>query len=146
MIFDSQAIFSSAQALAAVAGSDVISTNYLDTGNVYDEGIGEVPRILVRTKDAVTSGGAATVQFILQTATDSAFTSPQECPLTGVRALAALGANTVQFNGPPPTGLLRYWRVVARVAGANTTGGTMDAELVATGDATQYVPKNFTAD
>lgn len=129
MMLDSQLTLSRAQSIAAAAG-DVVSTDIYDTGAAADVGIGEDLYLVIQTVAAVTSGGAATVQFVLQTATDAAFTSPVEFPLTGARALAALTANTFQYRGRLPIGLLRFFRVVYRIATATTTGGTANAYLV----------------
>lgn len=144
MIRDSQLQFAAAQSIAAVA-SDVPSTNIYDTGAAQDEGIGEEIELIVRTVAAVTSGGAATVQFVLQTDTATNFsTAMVEFPLTAALALAALTANTVQYKGRLPYGLKRFIRVVARIGTATTTAGTMDAELVMNVDAQQYLPKAYT--
>lgn len=126
MILDSQLVLSTAQSVASVVG-DVVSTNIYDTGSTADVGIGEESEIEVRTVAAVTSGGAATLQLVLQTDSTDAFSSPVEFPLTGAIALAALTANTVQYRGRLPYGLERYFRLVYRVAGATTTGGTASA-------------------
>lgn len=128
MILDTQTSLSRAQSIAAAAG-DVISTDIYDTGAAADVGIGQEFWLQINTNAAVTSGGAATVQFILQTATDAAFTSPIEYPLTPARALAALTANTVQFQGRLPVGLRRFLRVVYRIGAAATTGGTVTTFL-----------------
>lgn len=136
MILDSQLSLSRAQSIAAAAG-DVVSTDIYDTGAAVDVGVGEELVLEVRTVAAVTSAGAATVQFVLQTATDSAFTSPVEYPLTTAQALAALTANTVQVRSRIPFGLLRYVRVVYRIGTATTTGGTATAFFVKD---TQFAP------
>lgn len=144
MIRDTQLQLASAQSIAAAAG-DVASTNYYDTGAAADAGIGEEVELFIRTVAAVTSGGSATVQFVLQTDSATNFsTAMVEYPLTGAIALAALTANTVQYKGRLPYGLKRYIRVVARIGTAATTAGTMDAELVMNNDAQQYLPKNYT--
>lgn len=143
MIMDTQEQFAVAQSIAAAAG-DVASTNYLDTGAAQDEGIGEYAQLVIRTVAAVTSGGAATVQFILQTDDNSSFSSAKEYPLTSAKALAALTANTEQYIGKLPNGLERYLRVVARIGTATTTAGTMDAFLVKDAQAYQFGLKGFT--
>lgn len=142
MILDTQTRFSAAQTVAAAAG-DVVSTNYLDTGAAQDEGIGEYDQLVVRTVAAVTSGGAATIQFVLQTDDNSAFSSPKEFPLTGELALSALTANTTQYVGKLPNGLERYMRVVYRIGTATTTGGTADAFLVKDAQAYQFGANGF---
>lgn len=128
-ILDSMARFSNAQSIAAAAG-DVVSTDIYDTGAAADAGIGEELYLEIRTVAAVTSGGSATVQFVLQTDDNSSFSSPKEYPLTAALALAALTANTRQYLGRLPIGLERYLRVVYRIATATTTGGTASAYLV----------------
>lgn len=128
-ILDSMARFSNAQSIAAAAG-DVVSTDIYDTGAAADVGIGEELYLEVRTVAAVTSGGAATVQFILQTDDNAGFSSPKEFPLTAALALAALTANTRHVLTRLPVGLERYLRVVARIAVATTTAGSMTAYLL----------------
>ncbi len=76
------------------------------------------------------AGAGASVQFVLQTATDAAFTTPREFPLTAAIGVASLTANTMQYRGRLPIGLLRYLRVVYRVSGAATTAGTVNAYMV----------------
>ena len=134
MYIDSQEILSSAQSIAAAAG-DVASTNYYDTGAAADVGIGGELFLQISTVAAVTSGGSATVQFVLQCDDNTSFSSPKEFPLTGAVALAALTANTVQYRGRLPIGLERYLRVVYRIGTATTTAGT----------ATAYFTKNVQA-
>lgn len=129
MILDSQLSLSRAQSIAATAG-DVVSTDIYDTGSAADVGIGEDMFLQIGIGTAVTSGGAATVQFILQTDDNSSFSSPREFPLTGPVALAALTANSIQYRGRLPIGLERFFRVVYRIAAATTTAGTANAFLV----------------
>jgi hypothetical protein len=130
MILDSQLSLSRAQSIAAAAG-DVVSTDIYDTGAAADAGIGEELYLHIATGTAVTSGGSATVQFVLQTSPVENFGSGVvEFPLTAARALAALTANTVQYRGRLPIGLLRYVRLVYRIATATTTAGTANAFLV----------------
>lgn len=129
MMLDSQLTLSRAQSIAATAG-DVVSTDIYDTGAAADVGIGEDMFLVIQTVAAVTSGGSATVQFVLQTDDNSSFSSPREFPLTGALALAALTANTFQYRGRLPIGLERFFRVVYRIGTATTTGGTVNAYLV----------------
>lgn len=128
MILDTQMSLSRAQSIAAAAG-DIVSTDIYDTGAAADVGIGEELYLVVQTNAAVTSGGAATVAFILQTDDNPSFSSAREFPLTGALALAALTANTVHVRTRLPIGLERYIRVVYRIAAATTTGGTATAFL-----------------
>ena len=128
MILDSQLSLSRAQTIAAAAG-DVVSTDIYDTGAAVDVGIGEEMYLVVQTVAAVTSGGAATVQLVLQTDDNSSFSSAREFPLTGAIALASLTANTVQYRGRLPIGLERYVRLVYRIGTTTTTAGTATAFL-----------------
>lgn len=143
MLQDSQLQLAALQSLIAAAG-DIASTNYLDTGAAQDEGIGESAYLVARIGTAVLSAGAATLQPVLQSATDAAFTTPDEYPMTGAIAKAALTANTVIARMRLPLGLKRYLRVVWRIGTATTTAGTGDAFIVKDVDAQQYLPKNFT--
>ncbi len=143
MILDTQEQFSSAQSIVAAAG-DVVSTNVYDTGAAADVGIGEEMYIVAKTIAAVTSGGAATVQVVLQTDDNVSFTTPVEFPLTGALALAALGANTELVKQRLPIGLERYIRVVYRIGTAATTAGTVDAFLVKDVQANKPYASGFT--
>jgi hypothetical protein len=128
-ILDTMARFSNAQSIAAGVG-DVVSTDIYDTGAQADAGIGEETYLEIRTVAAVTSGGGATVQFVLQTDDNPSFSSPREFPLTAALALSALTANTRQVLTRLPVGLERYLRVIYRIGTATTTGGTASAYLL----------------
>jgi hypothetical protein len=128
MILDTQMSLSRAQSVAATVG-DIVSTDVYDTGANADVGIGEELYLVSQVNAAVTSGGAATVQFVLQTDDNVGFSSVREFPLTPALALAALTANSVQVRTRLPIGLERFFRVVYRVAGATTTGGTVTTFL-----------------
>lgn len=144
MLIDTQLKLSALQSLIHAVG-DVVSTNVIDTGAAADTGIGEGMRLVVRVGTAVlAAGGASTMQFVLQTSTDEAFSSPVEVQLSGAIAKASLTANTVVYSSRLPQGLLRYLRVVYRIATNDVTAGTADAFLVKDQDAQQYVAKNFT--
>lgn len=144
MILDSQEQFSSGQSIVAAAG-DVVSTNIYDTGAAADVGIGEELYIVARIGTAVTSGGAATVQVVLQTADDAGFTTNlTEFPLSSALALAALTANTEIVKSRLPIGLRRYLRIVYRIGTAATTAGTVDAFIVKDVQANKPYASGFT--
>ncbi|WP_375199067.1 Bbp16 family capsid cement protein [Cupriavidus metallidurans] len=144
MILDIQEQFSSAQSIVSAAG-DVVSTNIYDTGAAADVGIGEEIYLVTRLGAAVTSGGAATVQVVLQTADDAAFSANlTEFPQSSALALAALTANTEISKQRLPIGLRRYLRVVYRVGTAATTAGTVDAFLVKDVQANRPYASGFT--
>lgn len=126
MILDTQEQFSDAQAVTSTG--DTASTNVYDTGAAADVGVGEPLFIYAKTKAAFTSGGAGTLQFVLQHSTDnSTWTDVQT--LTPALALATLTANTVQVRARLPIGLNRYLRLAYRVATAAMTAGTVDAYI-----------------
>jgi hypothetical protein len=141
MILDTQETFSEGQSIAAAAG-DVVSTNVLDTGPA-SSGQGESVYLYVKTVAAVTSGGAATVQVVLQDSADNATFADVQVyspPL----AIAALGANKTIAIGRIPVVMRRYIRVVYRIGTATTTAGSASAYLVKDVDAQQFMPTSFT--
>lgn len=128
MILDTQTRFSSSQSIVGGPG-DIISTDVYDTTTAADRGLGQDLNLQVHLGSGVTSAGAATVQFILQTDDNIGFSSPREFPLTAALALAALTTNSVQYRGRLPMGLERFVRLVYRIGTATTTAGTVTAFL-----------------
>lgn len=125
MIIDSLSEFSAAQAVTALG--DTASTNVVDTLVDSDEGIGEPVHVAFSVAQTATSGGAATVQFVIQTSTDNAtFT---DIGMTEAIALATLKAG---FSKPVrlPVGVRRYIRVAYRVGTATLTAGAFNAAIV----------------
>ncbi|WP_059413443.1 MULTISPECIES: Bbp16 family capsid cement protein [Cupriavidus] len=143
MILDTQETFSLAQSIAAAAG-DVVSTNVYDTGAPADVGIGEEMYLYVRIGTTVTSGGAATVQVVLQTDDNVSFSSPTEYPMSSALALAALSAGAEIVKSRLPIGLERYLRVVYRIGTATTTAGAADAFLTKDVQANKPYASGFT--
>lgn len=145
MILDSMEQFASAQSVAAVV-SDIVSTNVYDTGagpNAFagDQGAGENIWLFAKLIAALTSGGAGTVQVVFQ---DSADNSSWADVMTGKVFTTTTGvANAVLAKLKLPVGLRRYWRVVFRIAGATTTGGTASAYLTKDVEALQYGTNGF---
>lgn len=141
MFIDTQETFSEAQAVTATG--DTASTNAYDTGAVHDAGIGEPIFVFIRTDAAFTSGGAATMQFVLQDSADnSAWADVQT--LSPVLALAALTVDTVQVRARLPIGLRRYLRIAYRVGTAVMTAGTVDAYLALDVPANRAYASGFT--
>lgn len=141
MILDTQETFSEAQAVTSTG--DAASTNVYDTGAAADVGIGEEMFVYVKTKAAFTSGGAGTLQVVLQHSVDnSTWTDAQV--LTPALALASLTANTVQVRARLPIGLNRYIRLAYRVATAAMTAGTVDAYLAKDVQASNAYASGFT--
>ncbi|OZI23747.1 hypothetical protein CAL26_09970 [Bordetella genomosp. 9] len=141
MILDTQETFSLGQSLISATG-DVVSTNIYDTGSSADIGIGEPLFVYARIGTAVVGSGA-TVQVVLQTDDNSAFSSPREFPLSGALAPAALTANTAIVRARLPIGLERYIRLVYRIAGASVTAGTVDAYMALDVQANNAYPSGF---
>jgi len=141
MILDSQEQLSDAQAVTSTG--DAASTNVYDTGAAADVGAGEELFIYARTKAAFTTSASGTLQFVLQDSADnSTFADVQV--LSGIKAVAALTANTDQVRARLPIGLRRYIRLAYRVATGAMTAGTVDAYIVTDVQAQQYGASGFT--
>jgi hypothetical protein len=141
MLLDSQEVFSAAQAVTLQ--QDNASTNILDTGAAQDEGIGQSVYLTVKCSTTATSGGSATVQPVLQTATDAAFTTPIDVLIGTATAVASVTAGTELLKAKLPTGLKRYLRVVYRIGTAALTAGKFDAFLTNDVQAQQYGASGF---
>lgn len=141
MILDTQETFSELQSIVAAAG-DTVSTNVYDTGAAADSGAGEPIDVYVKLGAAVTSGGAATVQVVLQDSADNA-TFADVQTLTPALALAALTLNKELVRARLPIGLRRYLRLVYRIGTATTTAGTVSGYLVKDTQVQQYLPNGF---
>lgn len=118
--------FSGDQAIVNVG--DTASTDYADLlapGNAVARPI----YLTVLTKTAVTSAGAATVQFVLQTDDNTGFATPAEIVLSDVIGKATLVAGYRRQFTLPVTGLERYVRVAYRVGTAALTAGAFDAYI-----------------
>ena len=106
---------------------DTASTNIYDSGSAASSDIGLSEEIWLQASVAttVTSGGAATVQAVLQHSTDgSTWTDAVASP---VFALASLVAGTNLLQVVPPLGLNRYLRIAWRVGTAALTAGAFTA-------------------
>lgn len=141
MILDSMECFSAAQAITSTG--DTASTNVYDTGAAHDVGIGNDVYIFAKTKAAFTSGGAGTLQFVLQDSADNSSWADVQT-LTPAIALASLTANTTQVRARLPIGLRRYIRIAYRVGTAAMTAGTVDAYLALDVQADRSYASGFT--
>lgn len=125
-MLDQSTKLATAQAVTAIG--DTVSTNVYDFGSAPTADAALTSPFLwlnAQVATTVTSGGAATVQAVLQDSADNAtFADVLSGPVT---ALAALTAGAPLLILQPPVGLRRYFRVVWRVAGAALTGGTFSA-------------------
>lgn len=126
MILDKALQLSNEQAVTASAAS----TNYIDqktAGDAYE------PVFLVGT--VTTSFATLTSLTIsIQTATDSAFTSPVTLLTSGPIPVADLVAGAEVFKERLPLGTFRYVRAYYTVTGSNATAGKIS--LNATKDVT----------
>lgn len=140
MILDNQATYATAQTVTATG--DTASTNSYDHGpGSAGAALGDL-MLVAKTNAAVTSGGAATVQIVLQDSADNT-TFADVAAYGGANALAAMGANKTLAVGRLPARLRRYTRVVFRVGTAALTGGTFSAFVVFDTDLHQYLPGGF---
>lgn len=127
MLIDLQLEMSDAQ---AVTTTSALSTGSVDLGNC-DAGVGEPSQFLeIVVDETVTSGGAATVQFTLQTDSDSAFGSATDIWVSAAIAKATLVAGYVVVRMRLPIGMERYARVKYDTATALLTAGKFSARIV----------------
>jgi hypothetical protein len=139
MILDSQNTFCTALSVARAVG-DAVSTDVYDTGAAADTGIGENFYVFAKM-DAALVGAGASIQVVLQDSADnSAWADAEAGRVIGV---AAAVANSDLARLRVPLGLRRYLRVVFRISGATTTGGTASAMLTLDVQAQQYGASGF---
>lgn len=147
MILDNDLVFSTAQDIGQVVG-DYASTNVYDNGAAQTApgGYGTIMKdllrgghgplggceILITIIEAVTSGGAATIEFLLVQDDNTSLSSPAILASSGAIAYASLTAGAQVRLPLPSKGLTeRYMGLVYRIAGATTTAGTVTAAVVA---------------
>lgn len=126
MFIDSQETFSTAQSVASAAG-DITSTNVYDTGSAADVGIGEAMYLYAHMVAALVGAGAS-IQVVLQHSADNSSWADVNAAAAVTVANAVANATLARFA--LPIGLRRYLRVIYRISGATTTGGTASAYLV----------------
>ncbi|MEQ9347741.1 MAG: hypothetical protein RIG26_14975 [Thalassospira sp.] len=146
MIFSEELMFSDSQDVSQAAGT-YNSTNIIDTGapgTVYgaaaalarNVGPGTPVPILVQLVETVTSGGAATMQFQIETADELAFdTTNVVVAQSRVYALADLVAGLKWGVGVLPNDMKRFIRVNYVIGTATTTAGLATAGITAGVDA-----------
>lgn len=140
MILDNQTMYANGQAVTSTG--DTASTNSYDHGpGNAGPGAGDL-WLVARTGAAVTSGGAGTVQVVLQDSADnSAFADVMV--LTPALAIAAMGANKTIALARMPGNVRRYTRIAWRVGTAALTAGTFSAFPVLDVDMQQYLTSGF---
>ena len=139
MILDTQEVLSTAQAFTATG--DTVSTNVIDTGAAHDEGPGEEASLVVNCTQSVTSAGAPTVQFVLQTSPDNSAWA--DLAMSNAFLKAALLINTTVWVMRLPVGMKRYYRLVYRVAVTTLTAGAFSAFVVKDPQVQQYLPIGY---
>ncbi len=140
MILDNQAVFANAQAVTALG--DTPSTNSYDTGpGNSGPGYGDL-WLLAKVNTGFTSGGAGTLQAVLQDSADNS-SFADVMAMSPALALAALGANKAIATVRLPGNLRRYIRVTWRVGTAAMTAGTASAFVVLDADIQQYLASGF---
>lgn len=125
-MLDSGLVLGEAQAVTAIGTTG--STNSYNAGSAANGDAGQTQENLwvqALVSTTVTSGGAPTVQVVLQTSSDNA--TWVTVASGAVFALAALVAGTPIFQQQPPPGMLQYWRVAYVVGTAVLTAGAFDA-------------------
>lgn len=134
-----------ASAQAVTATGDTASTNIYDNGsaNSSDNSMtGENLWINAVVDTTPTSGGAATIQAVLQDSADgSTFADVVAGPAV---AYGSAPAGTVLLQVQPPTGMRRYFRIAWRVGTAVLTAGKFTAYVSNTIQRNVARPSGFT--
>ncbi len=128
MILDSLNEFSDAQVMSTAGTGATASTNLIDL-NAEGDAYGNELYLIIGITTAVTSGGAATVQFKLETDDNAAFSSAKELWASSAIAKATLVAGYQVCAIRIPAGCERYLRVTYTVGTAALTAGVFDAFL-----------------
>ena len=112
---------------AITATGDTVSTNIYDSGSIHSADIGLNDELWINAvcSEKVTSGGAATVQAVLQTSDDS--TTWVDALAGQTIPVAQLDTGTALLQAKVPVGLKRYTRIAWRVGTAALTAGTFSA-------------------
>ena len=141
MILDTLTLLSDDQDVSQVAGayySDILNlqgdagyTTSADAPNgvTNDLGKGYAVELLCMLTETVTSGGAATLIAVLETATDEVFTSPVALVTSKTFALADLVVGTYLLPQHVPYGTLQYVRIKYTIGTATTTAGLVTAGI-----------------
>lgn len=129
MIIDYLLVLNDAQAIT----TSVVSTNIIDTAAAGEAiaPVGALVQFLIDT--TITSSQSINVTFDLQTATDSAFTSPVTLASSGAISRATLVAGNVPYQTVIPTGCLRFLRAYYTSNGT-IQAGKVDCRIVSAGD------------
>lgn len=129
MIKDKLLELSLNQAVTASAAS----TNVINQGSAY--ALDGALYVICQVKEAVTAAGAATVNFVIQTSVDEAFTSPITLFDSGAVGKAALTLNAQPLKVKMPMGSKQYVRGYFTVGTGPLTAGKFDLFFADTVDA-----------
>ncbi|BEU88676.1 phage protein [Selenomonas sp. TAMA-11512] len=121
MILDKALQLSDAQAVTASAAS----TNYID---LKTAGASYAPVFVVATVD-VAFAALTSLTISIQTAADSAFTSPETLVSSGAIPVARLTKGAEVFKERLPIKTKRYVRAYYTVAGGNATAGKITINM-----------------
>lgn len=124
MIKDKLLELSAAQAVTTSAAS----TNVINQG--AGSAIGPDVVIVCQTRVAALAAGAATVNFLIQTSVDEAFTSPIVLFDSGAIGKAALTLNSEPVKVKFPNGSKQYIRGFYTVSTGPLTAGSFDLFIV----------------
>lgn len=138
MFIDYLTVLSDAQALTTSA----VSTNIIDTVaggcDAMLAGPGAMAQFLIDT--TITSSQSISVTFDLQTATDSAFTSPVTLASSGAISRATLVTGNVPYQPIIPPGCLRFLRAYYTSNGT-IQAGNVDCRIVIGGDSDKTIDR-----
>ena len=123
MILDEQALFSDKQAVTA----DAASTNVIKVGGNIAKGTPVEILAQVVEQDFAT---LTSLEIKVQTATDSAFTTPIDLASTGTILANALKIGYRASLKFLPNGVKNYIRLYYDVTGSNATAGKITAGIV----------------
>lgn len=140
MMMDNELLLSDEQDISQVAGT-YVSTNTIDLGTagtipglggtpIADVGRGTPPVLSIIINEAVTSGGAAEVDFQLIQSANADLSSPTVVCATGAIAKATLVSGYRARLAIPKGISARYLGVQYVISTNTTTAGTVTAALV----------------
>lgn len=143
MIIDGELVFSSAQALTSTGTT--ASTNVIDLTTARDLEPSDPPlEIYVAIDTVFTSGGAGTLQVLVQGSTDnSTWTTMAGSVAHAVADLTPVGRVLLAMSLPGPSGAQanpRYIRLAYVIATAAMTAGAVDAYMVVDRPKHRYYP------
>ena len=144
-MLDSECVLAEGQAPTAVG--DTPSTNVYEAMNAVTGDMGQTGEniwVKAHCSTAPTSGGAATVQAVLQDSADGATFADVVAGPALLYSGIVLGQTMLAVQ--PPPGMRQYFRVVWRIAVAVLTGGTFDAYVANTIQRNVAQPSGFVVD